>query len=195
MYTDGQEVVSCLNTDTNKAEIPQIIQDLSAVSGKANAGAAINVARLKLLTESAGSRKKQGVEQIAVWVTHRLSQDNVSDVATLLRRSGMTVFAVEQNVTSLKLFSDLQRQITIFQKKLLNQIQNKLYVRSERKEILKTGCLNTEAADIYLLLDGSSSLDYLDFEIIRLFDIGMNKARFGLVQFSHFNELEFELNK
>ncbi|KAM9231006.1 collagen alpha-6(VI) chain-like [Leptosomus discolor] len=221
MYTDGQEVMSHLNTDTDKVEILRIIQDLSAGSGKANTGAAINVTRLKLFTEIAGSRKKQGVEQIAVLVTHRSSQDNVSDVATLLRRSGVTVFAIgvedasdqqlvqiasypqEQYVTSLKVFPDLQTQNKIFQKKLLNQIENMLYVRSERKEILKTGCLNTEEADIYLLVDGSSSLDYFDFvdmknflkEIIRLFDIGMNKVRFGLVQFSHFNELEFELGK
>ncbi|NWY53904.1 CO6A6 protein, partial [Chionis minor] len=221
MYTDGQEVASHLNADTKKAEILKIIKDLSAGSGKANTGAAINVTRLKLFTESAGSRKKQGVEQIAVLVTHRLSQDNVTDVATLLRRSGVTVFAIgvedasdqqlvqiasypqEQYVTSLKVFSDLQKQNTIFRKKLLNHIQNKLYVQSERREMLKTGCLDTEAADIYLLIDGSSSLNYRDFvdmknfakEIIRLFDIGMNKVRFGLVQFSHFNELEFKLDK
>ncbi|KAK2517149.1 Col6a6 [Columba guinea] len=221
MYTEGQEVVSRLNTDTNKAEILQIIQDLSVGSGKANTGAAINATRLKLFTESAGSRKKQGVEQIAVLVTHRHSQDNVSDVATHLRRSGVTVFAIgvkdasnaqlvqiasypqEQYVTSLEEFSDLQRQNTVFRKKLLNQIQNKLYVQSERSMILKTGCQDTEAADIYFLVDGSSSLDYLDFmdmknflkEMIKLFDIGMSKVRLGVVQFSHFNELEFELDK
>ncbi|NWU56662.1 CO6A6 protein, partial [Dromas ardeola] len=221
MYTDGQEVVSYLNTDTNKAEILQRIKDLSAGSGKAYTGAAINVTRLKLFTESAGSRRKQGVEQIAVLVTHRLSQDNVTDVATFLRRSGVTVFAMgvedasdqqlvqiasypqEQYVTSVKVFSDLQRQNTIFRKKLLNQIQHELYVKTERKEVLKTGCLDTEEADIYLLIDGSSSLNYLDFvdmknfvkEMVRLFDIGMNKVRFGLVQFSHFNELEFKLDK
>ncbi|KAM6375888.1 collagen alpha-6(VI) chain-like [Alca torda] len=221
MYTDGQEVVSYLNTDTNKAEILQIIKDLSAGSGEAYTGAAINVTRLKLFTESAGSRKKQGVEQIAVLVNHRLSQDNVTDVATRLRRSGVRVFAIgvedasdqqlvqiasypqEQYVTSLKVFSDLQKQNTIFRKKLLNRIQHELYVQSERKEVLKTGCLDTEAADIYLLIDGSSSLNYLDFvdmknflkEMVRLFDIGMNKVRFGLVQFSHFNELEFKLDK
>uniref|UniRef100_A0A8C3KCJ9 Collagen type VI alpha 6 chain n=1 Tax=Calidris pygmaea TaxID=425635 RepID=A0A8C3KCJ9_9CHAR len=221
MYTDGQEVASHLNTDTNKDEILQIIKDLSAGSGKAYTGAAINVTRLKLFTESAGSRKKQGVEQIAVLITHRRSQDNVTDVATALRRSGVTVFAIgvedasdqqlvqiasypqEQYVTNLKVFSDLQTQSTIFRKKLLNQIQNELYVQSERKEILKTGCLDTEAADIYLLVDGSSSLNYLDFvdmkrflkEMVSLFDIGISKVRFGLVQFSHVNELEFKLDK
>lgn len=65
------------------------------------------------------------------------------------------------------------------------------------------GCQGVEAADIYFLVDGSSSLDYLDFvdmknflkEMIKLFDIGMSKVRLGLVQFSHFNELEFELDK
>ncbi|XP_061852896.1 collagen alpha-6(VI) chain [Colius striatus] len=221
MYTDGQEEVSRLNTDTNKAEILQVIQELSAGSGRANTGAAINVTRLRLFRESSGSRKKQGVEQIAVVVTHRPSLDNVSNVATLLRRSGVTVFAIgieeasheqlaqiasypqEQYVTKLKAFSHLQKQNTIFQKKILNQIQNKLYVLSERREMLKTGCLDTEAADIYFLIDGSSSVSYSDFDdmknflnkMVGMFNIGVNKVRFGLVQYSHFNELEFKLSK
>lgn len=185
MYTEGQEVVSRLNTDTNKAEILQIIQDLSAGSGKANTGAAINATRLKLFTESAGSRKKQGVEQIAVLVTHRHSKDNVSDVATRLRRSGVTVFAIgiedasnaqlvqiasypqEQYVTSLKEFSDLQRQNTVFRKKLLNQIQNKLYVQSERSMILKTG----KAFQITLVLSRLRGFNYrlTMIEVVRTF--------------------------
>lgn len=185
MYTEGQEVVSRLNTDTNKAEILQIIQDLSVGSGKANTGAAINATRLKLFTESAGSRKKQGVEQIAVLVTHRHSHDNVSDVATHLRRSGVTVFAIgvkdassaqlvqiasypqEQYVTSLEEFSDLQRQNTVFRKKLLNQIQNKLYVQSERSMILKTG----KAFQITLVLSRLRGFNYrlTMIEVVRTF--------------------------
>ncbi|NXJ60206.1 CO6A6 protein, partial [Rostratula benghalensis] len=221
MYTDGQEVASRLNTDITKAEILQVIRDLSAGSGKAHTGAAINVTRLELFTESAGSRKKQGVEQIAVLITHRPSQDNVADVATLLRRSGVTVFAIgvedasdqqlvqiasyppEQYVTNLKVFSDLQRQNTVFRKKLLNHIENQLYVQSEKEEILKTGCLDTEAADIYWLVDDSSSLTYSDTvfvknffkEMVIPFDVGINNVRFGLVQSSHVNEPEFNLDK
>ncbi|XP_062424460.1 collagen alpha-6(VI) chain-like [Rhea pennata] len=220
-YTDTQEVVFRLNTDLHKTEFLQKIQDLPAEPGEANTGAAINTTRLKLFSERAGSRRKQGVEQIAVLVTHRLSQDNVSDAAALLRRRGVALFAIgiesasdqqlvqiasypqEQYVTSLKTFSDLQNQHDFFQKKILNQIQNNLYVQSEKKMTLKTGCKETEEADIYFLIDGSWSLDYSDFldmknflkEVIRHFSVGLNRVRFGLVQFSHIKELEFEINK
>uniref|UniRef100_A0A8C8RRV7 Collagen type VI alpha 6 chain n=1 Tax=Pelusios castaneus TaxID=367368 RepID=A0A8C8RRV7_9SAUR len=57
-------------------------------------------------------------------------------------------------------------------------------------------------ADIYVLIDGSTSIHPTDFgdiknflkEVIKMFNIGLNKVRFGAVQYSHFIEQEFELN-
>lgn len=63
--------------------------------------------------------------------------------------------------------------------------------------------MDTEEADIYFLIDGSSSLDYFDFvdlklflkEVVKLFTTGPNKVRFGVVQYSQISELEFGLEE
>ncbi|XP_059584780.1 collagen alpha-6(VI) chain [Alligator mississippiensis] len=220
-FSTKPEVISFLNTETNKADILQKIEGLSPKPGKAHTGAAINAASKSVFIESAGSRKSEGVEQIAVLITHRPSQDNVSDLAAELRRSGVTVFSIgirdasvlqlkeiashprQQYVMYLKEFSNLLNQNETFYKKLLNQVKNRLYSELERRESLKTGCVDTEEADIYFLIDGSSSITYPDFVdmqtfltgVINLFNIGPDKVQFGVVQYSHWVELEFELGK
>lgn len=65
------------------------------------------------------------------------------------------------------------------------------------------GCMDTEEADIYLLIDGSTSINIPDFkdikefvkEVIEMFNIGPNNVRFGVVQYSHKIEREFTLDQ
>nr|XP_042712099.1 collagen alpha-6(VI) chain-like [Chrysemys picta bellii] len=220
-YSSEPHVLSLLSEETNKTAILQKIQGFSPREGKANTGAAINATRKNIFRVKFGSRKAQGIEQIAILITHRPSEDNVRKAARGLRRAGVTVFTIgienadytqltqiasyppQQYVTKLTAFSDLPEQAGTLQKKLLNQIQDKLYVQSKRRELLKAGCVDTEEADIYVLIDGSTSILHDDFgdiktflkEVIKMFNIGPNKVRFGAVQFSHFNKTEFELNE
>lgn len=158
-YSSEPRVISLLNAETNRADILNKIQGLSSRAGKANMGAALKVTREKVFVEYAGSRKTQSVNQIATLITHRASDDHVSEAARDLRRTGVTVFAIgvenanetqltqiasypqPQYVTTLKKFVDLTKEDTNrnFKKKLFNQIQNKLYVQTERSKDLKTG--------------------------------------------------------
>ncbi|XP_043396756.1 collagen alpha-6(VI) chain isoform X2 [Chelonia mydas] len=220
-YSSEPHVLSLLSKETNRTAILQKIKGFSPREGKANTGAAINATRKNVFSVKFGSRKAQGVEQIAILITHRRSADNISEAARDLRRAGVTVFTIgienaddtqltqiasypqQQYVTKLTAFSDLPEQAGTLQKKLLNQIQDKLYVQSERRELLKTGCMDTEEADIYVLIDGSTSIHPNDFgdikkflkEVVKMFNIGPNKVRFGAVQYSHVKRLEFELNE
>nr|XP_005278719.1 collagen alpha-6(VI) chain-like isoform X1 [Chrysemys picta bellii] len=217
-YSSESHVLSLLSEETNKTAILQKVQGFSPREGKANTGAAIKATRQRVFS---GSRKAQGIEQIAILITHRPSEDNVSEAAHDLRRAGVTVFTIgienadytqltqiasypqQQYVTKLTAFSDLPKEAKTLQKKLLNQIQDKLYVQSERRELLKAGSVDTEEADIYVLIDGSTSIypvafgDIKNFlkEVIKMFNIGPNKVRFGAVQFSHDKRLEFELDE
>uniref|UniRef100_F7C3U7 Collagen type VI alpha 6 chain n=1 Tax=Ornithorhynchus anatinus TaxID=9258 RepID=F7C3U7_ORNAN len=221
MYSNETKLVSRLGTGTNKSDILQQIDGLSPKAGRALTGAAINVTRKEIFSRGAGSRKSQGVLQITVLITHRSSEDNVSEAALSLRREGVTVFAVgieganetqldqiasyprEQYVSMVKSYSDMGAYYRIFQKKLRNEIQNKVSVASEQTERLKSGCADTEAADIYLLIDGSGSIQVADFqemkrflaEVIGMFNIGPHKVRFGAVQYSHLWEWEFEMDR
>lgn len=65
------------------------------------------------------------------------------------------------------------------------------------------GCEQTKMADIYFLIDGSTSIHYQDFadmknflmEVAKLFTIGSDDVRVGVVQYSNNHHVEFKLNE
>ncbi|XP_004704238.1 collagen alpha-6(VI) chain [Echinops telfairi] len=220
-YSNETTVINSLSTGTNKSEVLQHIQNLSPQTGQAYSGAAIRTLRKEVFRVQEGSRKNQGVPQIAVLVTHRPSEDNVTAAAVNLRREGVTIFTMgiegasdtelekiashpaEKYVSKLKTFSDLAAHNQTLLKKLRNQITHKVSVLSERTESLKSGCVDTEEADIYLLIDGSGSTEATEFqemktflsEVVGMFNIAPHKVRVGAVQYADTWDLEFEINK
>ncbi|XP_012518728.1 PREDICTED: collagen alpha-6(VI) chain [Propithecus coquereli] len=220
-YSNETKVINSLSRGVNKLEVLQNIQNLSPQAGKAYTGAAIRKLKKEVFRAQNGSRKNQGVPQIAVLVTHRASEDNVTKAALNLRREGVTIFILgiegasdtqlekiashpaEQYVSKLKTFSDLAAHNQTFLKKLRNQITHMVSVFSERTETLKSGCVDTEEADIYLLIDGSGSTQPTDFqemktflsEVVGMFNIGPHKVRVGAVQYADSWDLEFEIDK
>ncbi|XP_055985295.1 collagen alpha-6(VI) chain [Sorex fumeus] len=220
-YTSEAKVLTSLNKGVNKSELLQYIQNLSPQAGEAYMGAAIRKIRKEVFSVQNGSRKNQGVPQIAVLLAHRPSEDNVTKAAVNLRRQGVTVFTMgieganysqleliashpaEQYLSKLKSFSHLAAHNQTFLKKLRNQITHTVSVFSERTLTLKSGCEDTEEADIYLLIDGSASTQATDFqetktflsEVVRMFNIGPQKVRVGAVQYAENWDLEFEIDK
>ncbi|XP_061443606.1 collagen alpha-6(VI) chain-like isoform X2 [Rhineura floridana] len=215
-YSTEPKVLTFLGDETEKNDLLRKIQSFSAKEGKANLGAAINITTKSVFSRS---RKTQGAEQVATIITHRPSDDDIRGAATLISRAGVTVFAIGieradanqltqivshppvQNIMKLTRFSDLPSLATIFQKKLFNEIEYKLYVQSERRAQLKSGCVETEKADIYFLIDDSSSIHETEFnkmkiflkEFIKLFTLGPDHVRFGVVKYSNFPKLQIEL--
>lgn len=157
VYSNETKVINSLSRGINKSEVLQYIQNLSPQIGKAYTGAALRRTRKEIFNARNGSRKNQGVPQIAVLVTHRPSEDNVTKAATNLRREGVTIFTMgiegasdpqlgkiashpaEQYVSRLKTFSDLAAHNQTFLKKLRNQIMHTVSVFSEWTETLKSG--------------------------------------------------------
>ncbi|XP_068401997.1 collagen alpha-6(VI) chain [Eschrichtius robustus] len=220
-YSNETKVIHALSSGINKSEVLQDIQSLSPQAGKAYTGAALRKIRKEVFSVQHGSRKNQGVPQIAVLVTHSPSEDNVTKAAVNLRRQGVTIFTMgiegasdtqlekiashpaEQYVSKLKTFSDLAAHNQTFLKKLRNHITHTVSVISERTETLKSGCVDTEEADIYLLIDGSGNTQATDFqemktflsEVVGMFNIAPQKVRVGAVQYADRWDLEFEINK
>ncbi|XP_066100764.1 collagen alpha-6(VI) chain [Saccopteryx bilineata] len=220
-YSNETQVINSLSRGINKSEVLQHIQSLSLQAGKAYTGAAIRTIREQVFSAQNGSRKNQGVPQITVLVTHQPSEDNVTEAAVNLRREGVSIFTMgieeasdtqlekiashpaEQYTSKLKTFSDLAAHNQTFLKKLRKQITHTVSVFSERTENLKSGCVDTEEADIYLLIDGSSNTQATDFqemktflsEVVRMFNIAPQKVRVGAVQYADSWDLEFEINK
>ncbi|XP_006883459.1 PREDICTED: collagen alpha-6(VI) chain [Elephantulus edwardii] len=220
-YSNETKVINSLSAGINKSEVLQHIQGLSPMTGEAYTGAAMRKVKKEVFSARNGSRKNQGVPQIAVLVMHRESEDNVTKAAANLRREGVTIFTMgiegasdtqqekiashpaEQYVSKLKTFSHLAAHNQTFLKKLRNQITHTVSVLSERTETLKSGCVDTEEADIYLLIDGSGHTQATDFhemktflsDIVGMFHIARHKVRVGAVQYADTWDLEFGVNK
>lgn len=156
-YSNETKVINSLNKGVNKSELLQYIQNLSPLAGEAYMGAAIRKIRKEVFSAQLGSRKNQGVPQIAVLMAHRPSEDNVTKAAANLRRQGVTVFTMgieganhsqlekiashpaKQYVSKLESFSHLAAHNQTFLKKLRNHITHTVSVFSERTLTLKSG--------------------------------------------------------
>ncbi|XP_076137388.1 collagen alpha-4(VI) chain-like [Alosa pseudoharengus] len=79
----------------------------------------------------------------------------------------------------------------------------KILFDSEKIPKVSHDCIQTDKADIYFLIDHSTSIRYKDFrhikkfvlELIWMFRIGPHKVRVGLVKFSNSPKLEFRLSQ
>ncbi|XP_029399663.1 collagen alpha-5(VI) chain isoform X2 [Mus pahari] len=220
-FSDRAQTISSLRSSTNRSGFQKQIQKLSLQTGASNVGAAIEQMRKEGFSESSGSRKAQGVPQIAVLVTHRASDDAVREAALDLRLEGVTMFALgieganntqledivsypsRESISTHSSYSHLESYSGNFLKKIRNEIWTQVSTRAEQMELDKTGCVDTKEADIYFLIDGSYSIRKKDFEqiqifmssVIDMFPIGPNKVRVGVVQYSHKNEVEFPVSR
>lgn len=164
-YGTEPQAVTLLGKETNQQVIRQKIGSRPTIAdgkvdriGKANLGAAINFTRERIFDESAGGRRAQGVKQVMTIITHRSSDDSVGEAAALLKREGVTIFAMgiegpnatqlaqiasyppDRNIIKVDKFSDaLRQQAMTFQKKLDNQLDDKLPAQCTAKQHLKTG--------------------------------------------------------
>ncbi|KAL7976790.1 hypothetical protein Chor_008739 [Crotalus horridus] len=219
-YSNEPRVLSQLNTETDIKNLILKIKSFSPREGKSKLGAALNFTREIIFTESAGSRRTEGVKQIATIITHRPAEDSVTEASSLLLQKDVTVFAISveganitqlggvvsypptRNIIKVDHFSNLADESKIFESKLSQHVRM-FFAQGESIEGFRSGCIETEKADIYFLVDGSSSISPFNFvnmktflkEVIKLFTIGPNHVRFGVVQFGTSYQTEFELDK
>ncbi|XP_074051887.1 collagen alpha-5(VI) chain-like [Macrotis lagotis] len=204
-FSDKAEVVTSLETHVSHAEMVQAIGSLSLRDGKVYLGKALKKAREVF----SHSRKAQGVRQIAVLVTHRSSEDEVNKAAEDLLLEGVSIFAIgiegynatqleqiasyppDHYISAQRSYADLDSYSVTFLKKLQYEIPYRMSIQHEQTERYKTGCIETEKADIYFLIDGSGSVKTYFQEIknfmikvTQMFIVAPEKVRFGVVQYS-----------
>lgn len=94
LYSDEPRLEFGLNAFRDKSEMVNYVKTLPYRGGESYTGAAINFLRKNVFTKRAGSRKDEGVQQLAVVITDGQSIDNFTGPASKLRRNGITVYAV-----------------------------------------------------------------------------------------------------
>ncbi|GAB5576857.1 collagen alpha-4(VI) chain-like isoform X1 [Prionailurus iriomotensis] len=223
-YSEEPRLEFSLDAFQNQAKILEHLDKLTyrRRSGGTKTGAALDFLRNEVFIEEKGSRSKQGVQQMAVVITEGFSQDHVSVPASLLRRAGVTIYAVGTQLASNR--KDLEMmasyppwkhvislesflQLSVVGSKIKNQlcpeiVDNSVFI-SGIGRALKEDCVHIEKADIYFLVDGSSNIKHNDFlemkvfmnEVIKMFRIGPDRVRFGVVQYSDRINSQFILSQ
>ncbi|XP_034057186.1 collagen alpha-6(VI) chain isoform X2 [Gymnodraco acuticeps] len=203
-----------LNTYQEKKDILQYINVLPYMGGGTQTGLGLDYMLTEHFVEAAGSRG-QNVPQIAVVITDGKSQDNVESYAQDLKRKGIVLYAIgikdadeeqlkeianephSQHVYSVSNFAALQGISQSIVQTLCTTVEE---VKRQLLQLTQE-CAKASMADMVFLVDGSSSIGINNFQEVRKFlrsvvtglDIGPDKVRIGLAQYSDETYQEFLL--
>ncbi|XP_061885754.1 collagen alpha-6(VI) chain isoform X2 [Entelurus aequoreus] len=219
MFSDKAFAPVYLDTFRDKNETLSFLNILPYNGGGTNTGAALNFTREHVFTQKRGSRKDKGVQQVAVVITDGKSQDDVSNAAANLRRAGVTIYTVgvknanhaqlvkmashppNKHMFTVNSFAKLKSLKQKLQKVVCHNILRQAVSVNMRRSSIKEGCLQTDEADIFFLIDHSGSIYPTDFydmkkfiiEFLNTFRIGPQHVRMGVAKYADRPNLEFDL--
>uniref|UniRef100_A0A674KDA6 VWFA domain-containing protein n=1 Tax=Terrapene triunguis TaxID=2587831 RepID=A0A674KDA6_9SAUR len=207
LYSDEPRLEFTLDTFEDKSDILNYLKKLPYRGGRTYTGAAIDFLRKKVFTQEAGSRKNQGVQQLAVVITDGQSFDDFVEPSSKLRHHGVAVYAVgTKNISE---SSQLDKIASYPSRKHVTNLESFLHTAVIERYFTfpfvssQLGCVDTEEADIYFLIDGSGSIYPNDFqdmkvfmnEMISMFQVSANGVRFGVVQYESTPQTEFMISQ
>ncbi|XP_048833731.1 collagen alpha-3(VI) chain [Brienomyrus brachyistius] len=204
-FAGDQRTEFYLNTHSNKQDVLNGIAQLRLMGGsRLNTGAAMEYALQNHFQPSAGSRRRQGVQQVLVLITGGEAQDAVKQVADKLALAGVLTFAVgagpvdQAFLQTVAFVPDLAYYRSSFPSlpNVVTEIMKPL--------ITVVGDTKTEEGeerDVAFLIDGSDAVasdfphikDFI-LKVIEPLHVGINKVRISVVQYSENPKLSFYLN-
>uniref|UniRef100_A0A671VFW9 VWFA domain-containing protein n=1 Tax=Sparus aurata TaxID=8175 RepID=A0A671VFW9_SPAAU len=207
-YSNNAELSFNLNTYNTRDDVLKHVASLQPKGGRPqNIGAALQFVKDKVLVSNAGGRRHEGAKQILVMLAGGRSRDSPRGPARMLKAAGVVTFAIGSRMAnsaemqvissdpnyaySVPDFVNLSR----IQQSLMSQL-TQMGVEEETKEELHLFLLTEQSdekgRDIVFLLDGSDNTrngfsaiqDFL-YKVIERLDIGPNKDRTAVIQFSN----------
>ncbi|XP_030873025.1 collagen alpha-3(VI) chain isoform X1 [Leptonychotes weddellii] len=207
-FSDDPRVEFLLNAHSSKDEVQNAVRRLRPKGGRQiNIGGALEYVSRNIFKRPLGSRIEEGVPQFLVLISSGKSDDVVDDSAAELKQSGVAPFTIARNADQEELvkislspeyvFSvSTFRELPSLEQKLLTPITT-LTSEQIQKILASTRypspAIESDAADIVFLIDTSDSIKPDDvahirdfvIKIVRRLNIGPNKVRIGVVQFSN----------
>uniref|UniRef100_A0A8C7BZV3 Collagen type VI alpha 3 chain n=1 Tax=Neovison vison TaxID=452646 RepID=A0A8C7BZV3_NEOVI len=207
-FSEDPRVEFLLNAHSSKDEVQNAVRRLRPKGGRQiNIGSALEYVSRNIFKRPLGSRIEEGVPQYLVLISSGKSDDEVDDSAAELKKFGVAPFTIARNADQEELvkislspeyvFSvSTFRELPSLEQKLLTPIttltseQIQRILASTRYPSPET---ESDAADIVFLIDSSDNIKPDDvahirdfvIKIIRRLNIGPNKVRIGVVQFSN----------
>ncbi|XP_027879070.1 collagen alpha-3(VI) chain isoform X1 [Xiphophorus couchianus] len=210
-YSRDPAVQFYLNTYATKGEILDAVRGLRHKGGRPlNTGAALQYLRDNVFTSSAGSRRPEGVPQVLVLLSGGKSFDIVDAPAAALKQMGVLIFAIGSRGSDSrelqKVSHDPNYALSVSEFTDLPSVQQQLQASVEAVVVdvtpeSPTVLVDTAKKDIVFLLDGSDGTrngfpamrDFVE-KVVEKLNVGENKDRVSVVQFSREAEVHFYLN-
>ncbi|XP_004743731.2 collagen alpha-3(VI) chain isoform X2 [Mustela putorius furo] len=207
-FSEDPRVEFLLNAHSSKDEVQNAVRRLRPKGGRQiNIGSALEYVSRNIFKRPLGSRIEEGVPQYLVLISSGKSDDEVDDSAAELKQSGVAPFTVARNADQEELvkislspeyvFSvSTFRELPSLEQKLLTPITTLTSEQIQRilaSTRYPSPATESDAADIVFLIDSSDSIKPDDvahirdfvIKIVRRLNIGPNKVRIGVVQFSN----------
>ncbi|KAH0627287.1 hypothetical protein JD844_002810 [Phrynosoma platyrhinos] len=216
-YSDVPHNEFFLNTFWRKEDILEKIQNLHYKGGGTKTGKSLKFMLDNQFSEEAGSRRHEGVPQIAVVITDGQAQDSIHEPAEEVKSAGIMLYAVgikdavlselqeiasdpdEMHVYSVEEFAGLQG----ISQNILQVICTTVEEASRQITQLFPACRKAILADIVFLVDSSASIGLENFQKVKNFlytlvsnlHVSHDQIRIGLAQYNDEIFVEFLLNQ
>ncbi|KAF6113262.1 collagen type VI alpha 3 chain [Phyllostomus discolor] len=207
-YAENVSPEFYFNTHATKKEVVAAVRRMKPLGGSAlRTGSALDVVRNSLFTSGAGHRAAEGVPKLLVLITGGKSVDDVSGPAQELKRDGILCLAVGSRAADQAELEDVAFDTTLvftpaeFQTAPLQGMLPSLLTPLKTVSGTTTE-VHANQRDLLFLLDGSLGVGNSNFPYVRDFvmnvvnslDVGGDRIRVGVVQFSDAPVTEFSLN-
>uniref|UniRef100_A0A3P8ZT38 Collagen, type VI, alpha 3 n=1 Tax=Esox lucius TaxID=8010 RepID=A0A3P8ZT38_ESOLU len=216
-FAENTKIEFYLNTYNTKQEVLDSIDQLRLMGGSdLNTGEAMEYALNNMFQTSAGSRKRQGVQQVLLLITGGPSQDEVKRIADKVAVAGVLTFTVSAGqadaayLKTVAFVPNLAYHESSFDRlpDIVESILNPLTtvvgdtdITITEPETTRRPAIVGNERDVAFLIDGSDNVR-ADFPYIRDFitkviqplDIGQDRVRISVVQHSERPTPNFYLN-
>ncbi|XP_075790156.1 collagen alpha-3(VI) chain isoform X2 [Pelodiscus sinensis] len=210
-YADTVKSEFNFRASQNKKDIIAAVRKMKLMGGTAlNTGSALDFVRRNFFTSSAGYRSDEGVLPMLVLITGGRSTDDVTQVASEMKRNGIVALTVgarnadQGELQAIAHEPNFAFTTTEFRAPLLQGILPEVLtpIKTFSGVVIQEIPSVQGKRDIIFLLDGSLNVGNTNFPIVRDFvmnlvnglDVGYDNVRVGLVQFSDTPTTEFSLN-
>ncbi|XP_031725871.1 collagen alpha-3(VI) chain-like isoform X1 [Anarrhichthys ocellatus] len=221
-YGDFAQADMFLNTHTTKEGVLQAVRGMRQRGGRQrNLGQALQFVSQDVLTATRGSRKQEGVPQFVIVVSSGSSTDDISSAASSLKQSRVLPFSIgtrDVNPRELQVVSyvpnfaftidDLPGLYTVQENLIttLTELSDDDITRMRPVfptiDVITAAPTGGEKRDVVFLIDGTTavrsefpSIREMIRRVVEKLDVGLDKVRISVVQYSDAPKLEFLLNE
>ncbi|XP_015723570.1 collagen alpha-3(VI) chain isoform X6 [Coturnix japonica] len=206
-FSEHPHVEFLLNAHSTKDEVQGAVRRLRPRGGQqVNVGEALEFVAKTIFTRPSGSRIEEGVPQFLIILSSRKSDDDLEFPSVQVKQVGVAPLVVAKNMdpeemVQISLSPDYVFQVSSFQElpsleqKLLAPIEtlSAEQIRQLLGDVTTIPDVSGEEKDIVFLIDSSDGVrsdglahirDFIS-RIVQQLDVGPNKVRIGVVQFSN----------